>query len=55
MIEVISKQINQQLILGAILGFIVGFLFSKITGKFFRWLFILAILAILGYIYYKRG
>jgi len=49
-----KMELNQQLLIGAVLGFVVGFLFAKITGKFFKWLFILIILFVAGYLYIRR-
>lgn len=49
-----KMEFNQQLLIGAVLGFVVGFLFAKITGKFFKWLFLLIILFVAGYLYIRR-
>jgi len=49
-----KMELNQKLLIGAVLGFVVGFLFAKITGKFFKWLFIIIILFIVGCLYVRR-
>ena len=55
MIEFIARQINQQPLLGIIFGIVIGFIFAKVTGKLFKWLFILGAIFVIGYLYYKGG